>query len=230
MFLSIKNTKSILTWLICLAYVGMFFSIKLSNITLIVLFLFCLFQTNPRNIVQAIRENLFSQTIIAFYILHAVGLFYTDNMPSGLFELEKKASFVLIPVIALPVFIKFEIEKDSVFRKLGYITIMSSLALLCIAFFRQFVLHVPQAFYYETFPPINYPYYSMYFACGSLFLINSLFDGLLNKRFGQANHVLRYREYGYPLKCLKPLLRSHRIASGALLPDRLRNKKFIVRA
>ena len=55
-------------------------------------------------------------------------------------------------------------------------------------------------------------------------------DGLLDKRSGQANHVLRYREDGYPLKCRKPFLRSHRIASGALLPNRLRNKKFIVRA
>jgi hypothetical protein len=49
-------------------------------------------------------------------------------------------------------------------------------------------------------------------------------DGLFNKRFGQADHVLRYR------KCRKPFLRSNRIASGALLPDRLRNQKFVVSA
>jgi hypothetical protein len=55
-------------------------------------------------------------------------------------------------------------------------------------------------------------------------------DGLLDKRSGQANHVVRYREDGYPRKCRKPFLRSLWIASGALLPNRLGNKKFIVRA
>ena len=53
-------------------------------------------------------------------------------------------------------------------------------------------------------------------------------DGLFNKCLGQANHILRYCEDGYPFKCRKPLLRSRRIASGTLLPDRLRNKKFTV--
>ena len=44
-------------------------------------------------------------------------------------------------------------------------------------------------------------------------------NALLNKHFGEVNHVFRYTENRYPLKCRKPFLRGYRIASGAFLPD-----------
>lgn len=181
----LKNTKSILTWLVCFAYIGLFLPIAVSNITIIALLVFCLIKTTPREILRTIKENRFLQIIAALYFLQVIGLLYTDNLKTGFFILEKKISLLLIPVFVLPLFQKFDVYNNFIFRRIGYITLISSFYLLGVATFRTFVLHDSQAFYFENFTSalVHYVYYSMYFACGSLLLIDALFDTLIDKKY-----------------------------------------------
>jgi O-antigen ligase len=183
-------TKRIFTWLVGTTYVGMFFSIAISNIPLILLFVFSLLQLRPSDIIDGIRQSLFAKLLLAMYLLQIVGLLYTKNYSSGFFMLEKKVCFLLIPVLVLPAFIKLKIDAKSILRIFGIITVASSLVLFCIAFYRKFILNDPQAFFFESFgdfegfSPIHYVYYAMYFGCGSLILIDSLYERLKNHKFG----------------------------------------------
>jgi O-antigen ligase len=188
-YLSDNITKSIFTWLVGATYVGMFFPIAISNIPLIILFVFCLVHIRPSEIIACIKKYRFAQLFIAMYLLQMVGLLYTKNYPAGFFMLEKKICFLLIPVLVLPTFIKLKIEPKSILRILGIITVASSLVLFCIAFYRKFILNDPQAFFFESFgdfegfSPIHYVYYAMYFGCGSLMLIDSLYEQIKNHKF-----------------------------------------------
>jgi O-antigen ligase len=189
-YLKDNITKRIFTWLVGATYVGMFFPIAISNIPLILLFVFCLLQLKPLEMIVSIRQSLFAKLILAMYLLQIVGLLYTKNYSSGFFMLEKKVCFLLIPVPVLSAFIKLKIEPRSILRILGIITVASSLVLFCIAFYRKFILNDPQAFFFESFgdfegfSPIHYVYYAMYFGCGSLILIDSLYEQLKNHKLG----------------------------------------------
>jgi hypothetical protein len=169
-----------------MAYIALFLSIGISTITLIILLVFCLIKTPFKEILKTLRENPFCKIMVCLYLFQVIGLLYTTNFNTGLFELEKKASFLLIPLLVLPLFQKESIDDDVIFKRIGYITLISSLVLLCIATFKNLVLKDPQAFYFENFTsiPVHYVYYSMYFACGSLFLIDVLFDTLVKKEYG----------------------------------------------
>ena len=133
-------TKTIFTWLIGIAYAGMFFPITISNIPLIILFVFCLFQIKPSEVIECIKKYRFAQLFMGMYLLQIVGLLYTKNYPAGFFMLEKKICFILIPLLVLPAFIKLKIDSKFILKILGIITIASSLILFCIAFYRKFVL------------------------------------------------------------------------------------------
>ena len=182
----LKNTKSILTWLVCFSYIGLFFPIGVSNMTLIALLVFCVIKTKPGEILKTIRENQFSQIIIALYLLQIVGLLYTENVKTGIFILEKKVSLLLIPIFVLPLFQKEDSLEDTLIEKIGIITLLSSFCLLGIATFKAFFLNDSQAFFFENFtsPFVHYVYYAMYFACGSLLLIDAVFDRLLERKYG----------------------------------------------
>jgi len=228
----LKNTKSILTWLVCLAYIGLFFPITISNITLIALLGFCLIKTNLKEILKTIKKNHFLQIIVAIYFLQLIGLLYTDNVKMGFFILEKKISILLIPVFVLPLFQKVGAYDNLIFKKIGYITLISSFCLLSIATFRTFVLHDPEAFFFENFtsPSVHYVYYSMYFSCGSLLLIDALFDTLFKKKYGISIIVLLF-VYSLAMLILvasKTGIGAFIIASIFFLYKRIPNKKMFV--
>ncbi|MDZ4716535.1 MAG: O-antigen ligase family protein [Cytophagales bacterium] len=183
-----KNTKSVLIVLTCLAYTAMFFSIALGNVLLGALLLFCLINTRPKEFVQSIKENVLPKLVITLYILLLIGLLYTSNYKTGFFILEKKLALLFVPLIALPLYRKHKVSGGSLFELLGYITIGSSILLLAIATYRTLLLKDHLAFYFETFtkPLIHYVYYAMYFAIGTLCLLDSLFDKLIRRKYGAA--------------------------------------------
>lgn len=180
----LKNTKSILTWLICLSYIGMFFSIPAGNIAMAPLLVFCLINFRPKDFLRTWRENAFQKIIAGLFLLQVIGLAYTSNMNAGFFMLEKKASFLLIPILTLPILQKAAMDSRDLLREIGYITLLSSVVLLVMASYKTVVLHDTEAFYFENFTYIHYVYYSLYFAVGSLLLMDAVFDNLLARKYG----------------------------------------------
>ncbi|MBL7848583.1 MAG: O-antigen ligase family protein [Cyclobacteriaceae bacterium] len=182
-----KNTKRILIGLIALAYAGLFFSIPISNITLLLLLLFCVLQTPLAEYLRSFKAHPLLTLVTASYLLLLLGLLYTTNLPVGYFILEKRAGLLLIPLLAMPLFLRMEIGKDPVlFRIIGLITLFTSVALLLIGGYNAWILKDPNAFYFETFtrPFIHYVYYAIYFAVGMLCFLDSLFDQWIQRRLG----------------------------------------------
>ena len=120
--------------------------------------------------------------VMALFLLQVIGLLYTENLKVGFFEIEKKMTFLLVPLFLLPFIRTSKIDYHFLFNRLGLITVLSSVVLLLIALYRSLILNDPNAFYfesfrnYEGFTPIHYVYYSIYFVCGSLWYINDLFE------------------------------------------------------
>ncbi len=69
------------------------FKAQINSILIILLIANWLLQGN------FISKNKFTYVFIFFYILHIVGLFFSDNRNEGLFELEKKLSLFIFPLI-----------------------------------------------------------------------------------------------------------------------------------
>lgn len=227
-----KNTKSILIALVGLAYTGMLFSIPVSNLCLALLLLFCLIHTRPQEFLRSIKEHRLPQLLTIGYLLLLIGLLYTTNMQNGLFVLEKKLALLLIPILALPLFQRFEISKERTFRIIGYITLGSSFFLLSIGAFKTWILNDPQAFYFENFtkPLIHYVYYAMYFAIGMLCLLDSLFESLVRKKRGVLV-LLGLFVYGLSFLLLvasKTGILAFSLASAYLLYKRMESKKLFL--
>jgi len=190
---ALKNKKTILTWLICLTYAGLFFPIRVSNIPLIGLTSFCALSVlpEPKKIISGVKESAFALIMVAMYLLLIIGLLYSDDIRTGLFILEKKICFLLVPLFIFPAMLThYRNDDDRIFRKLGYVTMLSSVVLLVIGVFRRLILNDDLAFAYvpgnqfEGFTSIHYVYYSMYFGCGSLILIDSLFEEMIKRKHG----------------------------------------------
>jgi len=187
---SLRNNKSILNWLICITYAGLFFPIRISNIPLITLFVFCAIQVTPKEILRSIRSNPFALFLIAMFFLQIIGLLYSSNLKAGLFMLEKKICFLLVPLFVFPAIEKAGVNTNLLLKRIGFITLFSGIVLLCIAAFRKFILNDPLAFdfvsgnEFKGFTSIHYVYYAMYFASGSLILMDCYFDQLIKSKKG----------------------------------------------
>lgn len=189
-----KNTllnPDLLVWFICAMYASLFFPIAVSNFLLVLLLIFCAMKVNIREIIASIKDNAYSKIILLMYLAQIIGLIYTTNYKTGFFMLEKKLSFLLIPILLIPAMDKMDGEKlEALPRKLGLITVLSSVVLLIVAVFRMFALGYTNAFSFESFrnfegfTSIHYVYYAMYFTCGSLMLIENVFDDLRRRKFG----------------------------------------------
>ena len=166
-----------LSWTVCAAYIGLLFSIPISNITLYILLTCCLFVNSFSLVSKSIRSSLPIQLLILFYILHIVGLLYSENLDNGLFVLEKKVTLLVLPVILFPSLQQLTTqEKSNLLFRLGTITIASSIAFVIIAASKQFLYNYELAFHRDYFPSIPYVYYALYFATGSLLLLNSIYE------------------------------------------------------
>lgn len=75
------------------------FSTKLASIVTILLALIWLIEGKWKFKWQLIKQNRLLQMFVGFYVLHIVGLLYSENVSAGMFDLEKKLSLLLLPLI-----------------------------------------------------------------------------------------------------------------------------------
>jgi len=173
--------SSVLNWAVCFAYAGLFFSIPFSNLTLIILLICALLMVDLGIIRDSIKSSLPIQLLIGFYLLHIIGLIYTENLSYGIFVLEKKISLLLLPLLLFPAWQKLDSrEKSELPFRLGIITIASSLFFLLQALLNKILCDDPRAFHPDYFASIQYVYYSIYFATGSLLMLTAMPSRLKN--------------------------------------------------
>ncbi|MFH1003907.1 MAG: O-antigen ligase family protein [Bacteroidota bacterium] len=95
-FRQYKNT----IFLVCLtaSIVTLPFSIRANSIFIILLVICWLLKDSMKEKISYIRNPLFI-LFISLYIVHLIGMFYTFNIQQGFFELEKKLSLLIFPLI-----------------------------------------------------------------------------------------------------------------------------------
>ena len=111
-----------------------------------------------------------------FYIIHALSLIYTNNLHSGIFDLEVKLSFIAIPFL----FYLWSKEIDKVLiKKLENIYLYTILTLLVLLIIRAIYLflktHKNQYFYYNDLSFIYHPsYLALYITLAVIFVLNKI--------------------------------------------------------
>jgi O-antigen ligase len=85
-------------WLICV--VTLPWLIQWNSIAIIILAAVSLAGGNYKEQWKRLKSSMWIWPFILFFFLHLVGLLFTEDSDSGFFELEKKLSFLVLPVIA----------------------------------------------------------------------------------------------------------------------------------
>lgn len=156
---------------------------RLTPVFIALMLLNWLIEGDFKNKFQSIFKNKFALLFISFYLLHLIGLAYTQNVPSGLFDLEVKLSLLVFPVIFVSRPLS-EKNKRGVFFALIAGAALTSLMMLVRATYLYFAFG-ENNFFYEVFSFLIHPsYLSMYLNVAIIWLfINLLQNNFSNVRF-----------------------------------------------
>lgn len=142
------------------------------NYTLIIVIwsvLFLLFNTNNAEL-KKIFENKWSYVLIGFFLIHAIGYFFSENKAVALFAIEKKLGFLLFPLF---LYSSAYTEKQLNRIISGFIAACSVASLFC---FVRIIYHYfsegATDFFYKEFSWFIHPsYFAMYLLFAFMLLI-----------------------------------------------------------
>lgn len=155
--------------------VTLFLPYRLSNLALIFMFIFWIVSGDYRNFPQAVRKKKILMLFIAFYLIHIVGLLYSDNLFAAYKELEKKIPLILFPIIIAS--IKDEtlrLKRNELLAFYATVTGITCGLLVAYAIYRYTVEGNSEVFYFRELTAlieVNAIYFAMYvlFAFGVYF-------------------------------------------------------------
>jgi len=76
-------------------------SVALANIFGLLIFLLWLMQANFRNDIDKLSNNILVKAILAFWLLHLIGLLWTSNLTSGIQVIAKESLLLLLPIFMM---------------------------------------------------------------------------------------------------------------------------------
>ncbi len=76
-------------------------SVALANIIALLIVLLWLMQTNFRNDIDKLRNNILVKTILVFWLLHLIGLLWTNDVTSGIQVIAKESLLLLLPIFMM---------------------------------------------------------------------------------------------------------------------------------
>ena len=120
------------------------------------------------------KLNLFFVILTGFYLLHAIGLIYSDNLDSGMFNMEKKFTFFILPVLIV-------LSSPFYFKNKHYLlafvagTFLSSMVCILLALVHGGI----DNFFYDKFSYFLHP---SYFAMYIIFSIHILWQLVSNDK------------------------------------------------
>lgn len=170
MFAKDKNTYSLLGYNLPLLIAFLLpFGINTSVIILLWVICFFLFQEFKTSI-KNIFSNKWSYVLITFFLIHAIGYFFSDNKTLALTAIERKLTFFAFP------FLFFSSNYSSINVKKVIISFVSgSFLVIMICLFRAFYLYLFQgynSFFYSEFAYFMHPsYMAMYLIQSQLIIM-----------------------------------------------------------
>ena len=92
------NTIYLSSWWLCI--VTLPWTIPFNSFSLVALAVVCLAEGNFITKWERLKNNTWAWSFLFFFVVHILGLLYTQDSPAGLFEIEKKLGFLAIPLVA----------------------------------------------------------------------------------------------------------------------------------
>src|SRR5688572_2891178 len=75
------------------------FTVKINSVFIIILCLNWIIEGDLKNKLKLFFRQKTALYFLAFYVLHLLGMLYTSETANGAFELEKKLSLVILPLV-----------------------------------------------------------------------------------------------------------------------------------
>ncbi len=148
----------------------------LVNLFIVLAFAAWLFSNPFKKLVTKTKNTKVLLAILVFYLLHLIGLIYTDNIQEGLFSLEIKISMLIFPLLFYTE--EFSAKQHLFFFKSFVVgTLLCCLLCLSRAVFLYFSIH-ENHFYYEGLSWFQHPsYLAMYVSfCCAVALLTNMFS------------------------------------------------------
>jgi O-antigen ligase len=118
---------------------------------------------------QVVLKNSFFIIGILFFLIHLIGLIYSDNKPVGWFDIEVKLSLLLFPLVFLMSSVLIE-NKKLIFSIFVIGNIMAVLICLGTAFYNLYFKNI-NTFSYSGLSVIHHPAYFALYLCFSSAII-----------------------------------------------------------
>ena len=150
------------------------FSVPLNGLSMILLSAVWIVEGDWKNKYKKLLANKIAILFIAFYLLHVIGLTYSENLDQGFSELEKRVAFVIFPVVLSTT--KY-LDNRAVRKILGFFTATCFIAaVICLtnALYFHFVQNDSSyLFYHKLGSAVNFDhavYFSFYIGV-SIFIV-----------------------------------------------------------
>lgn len=142
------------------------FSIKINSIAIICLVVAWLFKNSIKEKFQNIHRPLFYLSI-SLYAVYLSGMLWTSNIEHGIFELEKKLSLLIFPVILASV---NRIKREEINKIVYYFAISCVLASFVCLIYASYRSIAANSFF-EINPQSNYvTHYFFYYGLSDIFI------------------------------------------------------------
>jgi O-antigen ligase len=169
------NQQYIQVLLIKIFIVTLFLPYKVSNVAWMSLLLFWIVNGDFRNSLGGLRRKKILLLFIGFYLLHLVGLLYSDNLFNAYKELEKKIPLLLFPLIIASINDEtLKLKRNDLLTFYTKVTAIACGLLVAYAIYRYTIGGNAEVFYFKEFTKViqvNAIYLAMYvlFAFGVYF-------------------------------------------------------------
>lgn len=175
--LDIQKRERINTWLM-MSYV-FFLPMwqQLSVLSLILLLVFSIFTGALSDLRKNIRSDKILWLFIGYYVLHLLGMLYSENIKYGLFDLQVKIAFLVFPIILPSLFIRVT-DWNKIAK--AFIAGVSIAAFYCFGY--AFIDYIKngntESFFYLQYSRfLHTTYFSLYINFAILLLLHALFSG-----------------------------------------------------
>lgn len=151
------------------------FSIKLNSYAIVLLFLRWLIEGNWKQKWVLIKSNNYAILLIGFFGYHAIGVLYSNNVHDGLFDLEKKISFLALPILLTTHRINQALINRVLYSFIGS-CFFASLICLLNALYQAYSGDFSFLFYHKLGSPLSFHavYFSLYIGVSIFFIFFTL--------------------------------------------------------
>jgi len=145
---------------------------QVSVVSLIALIVFAIFSGSWKGSLKLFRDDKVLWLFVAFYLIHVLGIFYSQNMDYGFFDLQVKLSYLFIPLFLAAILIQtVNLKKIKWSFIMG--NTLAGIICLAIAIFRYTNDGQASHFFYIDFSHfLHTTYFSMYLNLSVIFLID----------------------------------------------------------